>query len=443
MTGNVARLKVEATVKQTARWRGIAIAGYVVIFMTFGVLGIWASIAKLDRAVVADAFVAMETNQKTIQHLEGGIVREILVNEGDHVEEGQVLIRLQSIQAQANKELLKDQLNSYLTLEARLLAERAHKDEIDWPDKFNEGLTDPFLVDAISDQTHQFHERRASLEGQIGVFNSRTEQLEQEISGISIERKSTEDQLRFIEKELEGLRVLAAKRIVPTPRVLAQEREKARLEGIIGRSIADTAKANSTIGEMRIHIGQLEQKFQEDVAAALLDVRQKIASVRERYTVAKDVLERIDLKAPRSGTVQNLKVFTIGQVIRSADDLMEIVPDDERLVIHASILPDDRDGVHDGQQAEIRFPSFRSRDTPIMIGYLDTVSRNRMIDEQSRQFYYLAVILLNRSDIPESYRARITPGMRAEVIVATGERTVLNYIVAPLFNSLHKSFKEK
>jgi HlyD family secretion protein len=216
----------------------------------------------------------------------------------------------------------------------------------------------------------------------------------------------------------------------------------ARLEGDVGRPVADRAKAESSIGEVNLQMRQTRQKFQEDVAASLLDARQKVTELRERVTVAGDVLSRDDIRAPRSGSVQNLKVFTNGQVVRSGEALLDIVPTDVPLIVEAQFSPTDIDSIHAGMQAEIRFPAFHSRTTPVMLGNLDTISKDRIMDDKTHQYYFLGVISLNRSDIPEEYRSRVRPGMPAEVVVTVGSRTVLSYLVSPLANSLRKAFRE-
>ena len=429
--------------KSISDWRGIAVAGYAVIILTFGVVGVWAAVAKLDKAVVAQGFVAVETNRKSVQHFEGGMVREIFIKEGDHVTKGEVLFSLKKVQAQANNDLVKNQLDSGLALEARLLAERDQKENITWPEEFSGRSAEPLLARIMTDQIHQFQERHTSLEGQVSVLELRIEQLTMGIKGIAIEKDSTEKQVGYINDELVNLRDLGKKQLVPMTRVYAMERERTRLEGVIGHSIADTAKAQSSIGEIKIQIQQLRQKFQEDIASSLLDVRQKIADARERVTVAGDVLNRVEIVAPLDGTVQNLKVFTVGQVLRPAETLLEIVPDEEPLVVNAQFSPNDIDTVYGGQQAEIRFPAFHARDIPLMMGRIKSISHDRLMDEQTRQFYFLGVIALGRSDIPEEYRSRIRPGMPAEVIVASGERTVLSYIISPLSESFRKSFRER
>ena len=436
-------MKKKQSNRSSSEWRPVAFAGYTLIAMTFGVAGVWAAVAKLDKAVIATGFVETETNRKTVQHLEGGIVRQILIKEGDHVTEGQVLFRLEQVQAEANNESLSNQLDSALALEARLVAERDGARKISWPKEFTDRLTEPTLSHTLDDQIHQFEERRGSLEGQKNVIESRIVQLHKEIDGISIEKTSTESQTTYINQELVGLRELAGKNLVPVTRVYAMERERTRLEGSVGRAVADMAKAESSIDEMNIQIQELTQKFQEEVASSLLDARQKIADLRERLSVSQDVVNRLAITAPRAGMVQNLKVFTIGQVLRGGEPLLDIVPDNDALVVHAEFSTTDIDNVFAGMTSEVRFPAFHSRTIPVMLGKIESISHDRLLDESTHQYYYLGLVSLNRGDIPDEYRSRVRAGMPAEIIVSSGERTVLNYLVGPLSSSLRKTFREQ
>lgn len=413
----------------TGDWRKYALLGYGTIFFTFVVAGGWSAVAKVDRAVVASGYITVETNRKTIQHLEGGIVREVLVKEGQHVKQGQVIIKLENTQAQATSSVMNNQLMSLLAMEARLVAERDHKDKITWPAEFANYSSDPALSKLIEDQERQFVERKQTLDSQL-------QQLQMQLNGITIERESTEKQLVYLNKELENMRRLQKKELMSANRVLTQERGQTQLEGNIGKLIANAAAAE-------IQIGQIKQKFAEDVASNLLDVRSKINESRPKNVVAADVLRRVDVVAPRAGTIQNLKVFTLGQVIRPGEPMLDIVPDDERLVVQAQFSPIDIDVVHQGQRAEIRFPAFHSRTIPVMMGNIDTLSQDRLVDEASKQPYYLGTISISKSDIPEEWRARLRPGMPAEIIVAAGERTVLNYLVSPLSSAIRKTFIEQ
>ena len=202
-------------------------------------------------------------------------------------------------------------------------------------------------------------------------------QLKTEMAGLAVEKSSVEKQVSFINQELGGLRSLREKNLIPLSRLLVLERERTRLEGVIGRSVAETAKAQNAIGEAGMQITQLKQKLQEAITAQLLETRQKIAELREKLLVAQDVLRRHEVRASHSGVVQALKVYTIGQVVRSGEPLMEIVPTSDRLVISVQFSPNDLEAIHAGMRAEVKFPTFQTRRTPAIFGTLKTVSRDR------------------------------------------------------------------
>lgn len=428
-------------------WVRIAALGYGLIILTFGVLGGWAAVAKIDRAVSAPGVVSIDTNRKTVQHLEGGIVREILVKEGEAVAQGAVLFRFENVQAKADYQLNENQLHSLLAIEARLVAERDEKGDIAWPEEIAPNSSSAWDTKAwddqvMADQIAEFNKRRLSLQGQDEVLRSRIDQLRDEIHGTDLEKSSTESQVNYIDKELIGLRELDEKKLIPTSRLYAMERERERLQGAIGEAIANIAKSNEQIGEFSLQIRQIKENFQEQIAGLLTDTRQKIADLREKLAVTKDILRRVEVVAPVAGTVQNLKVFTIGQVVRPAEPLLDIVPKNERLNIEVQFSPNDIDGVVVGQKAEIRFPAFHSRTIPLILGHLQTVSLDRLVDENSKQPYYRGIVELDSTDIPDELRARVRAGMPAEVIVASGERTVLDYLVSPLTSTLRRSFIE-
>ena len=423
-------------------WRGVAAAGFGLIALTFGVVGGWAAVAKIDRAVAASGLVAIESNRKTVEHWEGGIIREILVKEGEAVGEGAMLFRLENVEAKANYQLAQNQLYSLLAIEARLVAERDQKAEIAWPAELAPAAGDAFDKHTVDDQAAEFEKRRSSLRDQVDVLKARIAELRDEIRGAELQKDAAENQVGFIDKELVGLRELNEKKLIPVTRLYAMERERERLQGAIGEAVANIAKSTGEIAEIDAQIQQLREKFQEEVAKSLVDVREKLADVRQKLVVAKDVLRRIEVVAPVAGTVQNLKVFTIGQVIRAGEPLLDIVPKNEKLDIEVQFSPNDIDGVLEGQQAEVRFPAFRSRMIPLILGHLQSVSRDRLVDEASRQPYYRGIVGLDDIDIPKAWRSRVRAGMPAEVIVATGERTVLSYFVSPLTSTVRKGFIE-
>ena len=335
--------------ESTVTWRSTAVFGYVVIILTFGVAGGWASVAEIDQAIVAPAVVSVETNRKTVSHFEGGIVKRILVKEGDAVKQGDLLFEMERVQAQANNHVLTLQLVSNLALEARLVAERDNLSDIVWPAEID--LTNAGTITLVGDQKRQFEERRKSLGSQMAVLESRISQSRTEIAGLAIEKTSTETQVGYINQELVGLHKLLQSQLVSSSRVFSMERERTRLEGVIGKSVSDSAKVQGSILEISNQIHQIQQKFHEDVATNLLEARQRNAELRDKIAVAGDVLRRVEIVSPRSGTVQNLKVFSPGQVVRSGEPLLDIVPEDEDLIVQARFSPTDIDSVHADQVA--------------------------------------------------------------------------------------------
>jgi HlyD family type I secretion membrane fusion protein len=417
--------------------------GYVVIILAFGVLGGWSAFARLDSAVVAPGTVTLESSKKVIQHFEGGIVAKILAHEGEHVDQGQILFLLDNTSAQANANAVGNQLYAYLAQEARLMAERDGAQQVTYPPELMNIVSQPVIKDAVNDENKQFVERRVSLTGQVAILGSRINQFETQIKGLTDQKAATEKQLGFINSELTDLRQLLDRNLVQKTRVLAMERENARLEGVIGQTVADIAKAQNEIGETHLQIEQLNKKFSEDVSGQILQVREKISELRQKTIVSQDVLHRIQVRAPLTGTIQNLHVATIGGVIRPGEALAELIPDNENLVINAEVSPTDADAIDPGMQAEVRFSAFHGYTLPLIMGQVETVSRDRIVDEQSKQAYFLARIVVDKKDIPTIVKDRIKAGMPAEVIVPTGERTVMNYLIRPLQNRTNSAFREK
>ena len=434
---------VSAVPQISGSHRGTAIAGYVVVLLTFGVFGGWAATAKLDSAVIAGGTLVAESNRKTLQHLEGGIVREINVRDGQSVTEGEVLFKLDDVQPRANLDMLQNQIDGARVQEARLVAERDSLPQITLPSDLAVRATLPHVAQALADQTNQFTERRASIEAQVAILESRVVQFERESKGLELEFSGLKEQVRLINEELIDMRTLLRQNLIQRPRVFAHEREKARLEGAIGRSEAEVAKALNNASEMKLQVRQLRQKFAEDVSGQILDTRLRLSDVLERARVARDILARTIVTAPQTGTVQGVRVFTIGAVIRPAEPLLEIAPADDGFIIQAQVSPVDVDKIAIGNEAEVRFPSFPAATTPILTGRVKTLSRDRLIDEASRQPYFLAQVIVDKQSVPVSLQGRMHAGIPAEIVVPTGERTMLAYVIKPLTDRLNRSLREQ
>ena len=355
------------TVAASPSWRSYGYAGYALILFTFGILGGGACVMRIDSAIIAPATVTVESNRTVVAHLEGGIIDEVLVREGDKVTRGQRLFRLSDVAPRANMTLLQGQLAAGLALDARLTAERDQAPNIVWPTELASLPVHAQAAQAMSDQMAQFHGRRLSLDGQAAILRARISQLHLERDGMGIEKDSTETQLGFIRTELGGVTELYKQKLVQIARLLSLKREQARLEGTVGRLITDQARSERAIAETDLQIQQLQEHFQEQVATALTDTRRQIGEVREKLAITRDVLERIYITAPVAGSVQALRVGGGGQVVRQGEPLLEMVPDHDRLQINAQFQPADVSDLRPGQTAEVRFPSFSSRGTQLIL----------------------------------------------------------------------------
>ena len=299
-----------------------AILGYLTIFAMFGMLGAWAALAHLDSAVVAVGQVAPESNRKEVQHYEGGIVSEIFVKEADVVKQGDLLMRLAGTQASANAETVQSQLDAAIALEARLTAERERADHITFPSEIESRRANPTTAKLIADQIAQFEERRQSLKSQRDILGSRVEQLEREIVGLRAVVDSTKGQIASLVTEIDKVKLLAKRGLFPQNRMHAMERDLLADQGRLGQTEAEIAKNEQAIGETRLQIIQIEQKFLEDVVEQLRDVRVQVAELTEKGRVAADILSRIEIRAPQSGTVQSLRFHTRGGVVRAGETII-------------------------------------------------------------------------------------------------------------------------
>lgn len=426
-------------------FRAVTLTGYAVILFAFLGLGGWAAVASVDSAVIAPGVIAVESKRQVVQHLEGGIIREIRVTEGQEVGSGDVLFVLDNTSALASHDTVRSQLDAALATEARLVSERDGAAEIEFPKSLLDRAEQPAVKEVLADQRAQFRDRKSAIDGQIEILESRIGQLQTEIEGLAQEKKSADMQLHFIEDELEGARSLEAKGLVTKARVSSLEREKARLFGIVGRNIADSAKSQGSIGEMKMQIGQLKQQRAEEIGEQLVSMRQKISDLRERMNVAQDMLARIEIRAPRAGTVQNInpRIYTVGAVLRAGDTMLEIVPQNEPLVVDGRVPVQDVDRLNNGSPVEVKLPNFHSRTTPLILGRLMSISHDRLVDDATHEPYYLARVAIADTDIPQDLKAALRPGMPAEVVFNTGERTVLNYLVRPLTDALGRSMRER
>lgn len=423
--------------------RPVALTGYILIFITFGVFGGWAAFAKLDSAVVATGTVSLEGNRRVVQHFEGGIVEEIFVQEATPVQAGDVLLRLSDIEARSNLDVYSTRLDVAHMVEARLLAERALAEEVTFP-KGSLSRNVETIEAVMADQLNIFSGRRLILKSQQDIMAARIGQIKLQIEGLELQRSAFERRMDNYTKLLVRMRGGEEKGLIQGNQLSQREDELIEIEANLGKVISDIAQAQGNIGETDLQILQLAQEYSERASTELEKVRAEISELSQRRTVVADILARTEIRSPGSGTIQNLKVHTIGSVVRPGDLLMELVPENEKLVINARVTPLDINNVSPGLKTEVRFTAFKTKLTPIMLGTIETVSGDVITPDNGNEApYYLARITVKDEDVPEEIRGRLTAGMPADVVITTGERTVLNFIAAPLMDAVRKSLIEE
>jgi S-layer protein transport system membrane fusion protein len=427
----------------SSNWGSTIRLGYLIVGATFIGLGGWSSIARLDAAVIAQGAVAPQSNRKTVQHLEGGIVSEIAVHDGDIVKEGQLLMRLDRTQSAAADLSLRNQDIIARCHEARLLAQRDKLEKVKFPEEIVALSADPVIASAIADNQNQFASRRKSFVNGAEVLDKQLSQAAKDVEQAQSDHDTSALQLKSVEEELAPLEVLLVKGLVPVTRVTTVQRQKQALEGAIAKSAIDLARAKDKISEIEARRKQWDEDYGQEAANSLLDVRKSMNDVSQKMVVTGDALRRVDILAPVGGTVQQLRFFTVGGVVRSGEPIMDIMPAADTLVVRSQVLPIDIDRIHSDMPAEIRFPQFASVRDLNVHGIVKYVSQDSIQDPATHQSYYAIEVSVDRSNIPTDINEKLMSGMMTTVVVPTGRRTVLGYLVGPLMSRLSMSMRER
>lgn len=418
------------------------VVGGIIILVTFFGFGLWAAIAPIDSAAIAPGFLTVQSNRRTIQHLEGGIVQEIFVRDGMTVKAGDVLISLDETRAKAQTDILLADLHSQLATEARLLAERDGLPAPVFPEELLKNQSNATISAILAGQKNVFETRMNALSGQKSILQQRVGQFDEQISGLRALVTAKGTQARLIKEELKDLSGLLERGYVTKTRVLALEREEARLEGERAEHIAAIARSEQGIGESRLQMFQLEKSRQEEIARELRDVQAKITELRERMVAASDMLRRIDIVAPVSGTVMDLAVHTAGGVIGPGVPLMDIVPLNDVLVVEVHINPIDIDTVRPGSEVALRISTVDSRKTPVINGVLETISADRTVEQRTGMAYYKGRVIIPTAQRERLGTLTLRSGMQVEALINRGEQTALQYALKPLTEAFAKSFRE-
>ncbi len=413
--------------------------GLLIFFLVFGVFGVWAAVAPIDGAANAPGTVIVRSNRQVVQHLEGGIVQEILVSSGDLVAAGEPLLVLDNTQSLAQLEMANAQFVALRALEARLIAEREGMDEVKFPLELA-ALESDALVEMAS-QEQIFRTRKSQLEGSVDVLQQRIEQLQSRLQGMRAMRDSKEELAESFAQELNDVRALLEEGFSDKNRLRELERAASTLRGEAAELTANISSTEMEIGETRLQIIQQEREFQNEVANQLSEVQTNIRDVSERRNALRDIVSRTVVKAPVAGVVNGLQVHTEGGVIGPGSRIADIVPQSDELIIEARVSPIDIDRVAVGQDATIRFSAFSSS-VPNIFGTVINVSADAFTDENTGASYYTARVEVTPEGRANLGDLALVPGMPAEVFIATGSRTFLQYLMKPITNALARSFRE-
>lgn len=422
-------------IRVPTRWGNALILLFAVVF------GGWGWFVPLDGGAMAPGVIHPDSGKKTIQHLEGGIIADLRVREGEAVRTGQPLVILESTQARAAHEALVQQRLSLLARRARLDAEKAGQNRIELPQELRS--TDPQVRSMVEAQQEVFDARRSTHATRRDVLAQRIEQLVEQIQGSEAQVESASRQIDFISEELRAKEYLVERGLVPKPEALRLKRADAEIVGKRGQHLAEIAQARQQIGEAKIQILSVEAERADQIATDVEKVRAELTEVTEKLQSSADVVKRTVVVAPVSGTVVDVKFKTIGGVVQRGEPLMSIVPEGDELIIEARLTPLDVKAVHSGLEVQIHLSAYSNRAVPKIPGTVRTVSADRLTDDATHQPYYLARVSVDRPALQRlAPSVDLIPGMPVEVLVVTERRTMLDYLAKPFRDALWRSFRE-
>ncbi len=421
------------------RWRRW---GWTVITIFIGGSLVWAANARLDSAAIAHGVVGVESSRKTIQHLEGGIIKDILVAEGGVIEAGQVLVQFDDTYARAQLDLLQGRYAAALALQARLMAERQGRKDIAFPDDLVRRADDPKIREMMTGQKDIFEARRARIANEESILRGRIEKHRREITGLRAQMAAGTEHLRLLEDEIATVETMLEKGVASKSLLLALKRQAADMAGEIGDHRARIARAEKNIMEVKLQLTIPKTKNRNEVAEELQDVQGQLADLQEKIYASEDVLRRTSVRAPQSGTVVDLQVHTAGGVVQPGERLLDIVPDQDRLIIDVRVDPRDIDTVYEGMPARVRLTAFNARTTPLLEGMVTSVSADRMTDPATGESYFTARVV-PAAETPGFDVSALKPGMQAEVFLVTAQRTALDYILEPITRSFARAGREQ
>jgi HlyD family secretion protein len=421
--------------------RHLAAGAGAVGLLVFG-LGAWASVTSIAGAVIASGSIVVETHLKKVQHPTGGIVGELHVSEGDRVQQGDLLVRLDETLTRANLSIVSKALNELTARQARLEAERDAAAEIKFPADLLARAVHEDVHRLLDGERRMFITRRTASDGRKSQLKERIAQLEEEIEGLEVRQRAKAREIELIARELKGAKELWSKGLYQITKLTALEREATRVEGERGQLMNLIAEAKGKISEVSLAILQIDHDQNSEVGKELREIEGKIGELTERKVAAEDLLKRVEIRAPYTGFVQQLAVHTVGGVIAPGDTIMLIVPDNDELGVDVKVLPHDIDQLHMGQPAALRLSALNQRTTPEIGGTISRISADAQTDVRTGANYYSVRIAIPAAERARLGAVKLIPGMPVEAFIATADRTVISYLMKPLTDQAQRAFRE-
>lgn len=418
----------------------MVITAITLIFIIFGI------IIPIESAAVAKGNVAVISKRKTVQHLEGGIVKKILVEEGAIVKAGQPLLEISDVTPKANREIMQAELWSLRAAETRINSLKSNASSLEFPDWLKEAAQlNQELAKTLQAQSDLFITQHDAQQGKLNSLKQRIEGIKEEITGLKAQKESADSQLVLIKDELEGIEGLYKKGMATKPRLLDLQRRAEELKGNSGQYQAQIAKAEQTTTEAEMDIINLQNEFSTKLAEELRDTRSKISDYEEKLRAATDVMQRTIITSPSEGIVTGLKFHTVGGVIMAGAPIMDITPQSDKLIVEVHVQPTDIDVVEIGMDSRIVFSAYKSRKMPMLTGKVTQVSADAFTEQQGIQnvSYYTARVEVDSEELKAlDNKVKLYPGMPVDVFIRTGSRSFFSYLLAPLTDSLERAFKE-
>jgi HlyD family type I secretion membrane fusion protein len=417
-------------------------AGLLVIAAGAAGICVWGTLAPLSGAIIAPGYVKVDLNRKVVQHQEGGIVSAIRVRDGDRVTQGQELVVLDDVRVGAQLDLLRTQLDAERAKAARLEAERAYMPKPAFPPDLANRTREPKVAEQLARETVLFRARRDAIETQIAVLRKQIRETDAETAALAEQIAAEERALKLQKEELAANQRLLDQGYVQKTRVLTLNRAVAEYEARYGEHRAELAKARQRAAELELRILSMRNSYVQSAADELKEASARIFDLEERIRPSRDAAERQRISAPIGGEVVGLRVFSAGAVIGPRDILMEIVPDEKRLIIEARIRPEDINHVRTGTRAAVRLTAYQQRSTPLVEGAVTYVSGDRLVETQTGAPYYVVHVDVPMRGLEEAGNLRLQAGMPAEVFLRTEDRTMLDYLLAPVTVYFRRAMRE-